>query len=104
MIQNFGQIPTKRQLEEMTENIDRLVNDNNLATEEEIKRRDEMVIALRAEFLGLKKKVTLDNYFNTKAEISVFKTEIEKLIIEASVKTLDSECHALAKCFTVQVP
>jgi len=60
-----------------------------------------MVKALRAEFAGLKKKVTLDNYFNTKAEITVFSNEIEKLIIEASVKTLDSECNALAKCFTL---
>ena len=63
-----------------------------------------MVAALRAEFCGLKKKVTLDDYFNTKAEITVFQNEIEKLIIEASVKTLDSECHALAKCFSMQVP
>ena len=48
-----------------------------------------MVNALKAEFAGLQKKVTLDNYYNTKAEISVFSNEIEKLIIEASVKTLD---------------
>lgn len=60
--------------------------------------------ALREEFAGLKKKVTLDNYFNMKAEINVFANEIEKFLIRASVKTLDSECHALAKCFNVQVP
>jgi hypothetical protein len=59
---------------------------------------------LREEFSSLKKKVTLDNYFNTKAEIHVFSNEIEKFIIRASVKTLDSECSALAKCFTINVP
>jgi len=56
---------------------------------------------LREEFASLKKKVTLDAYFSTKAEIAVFSNEIEKFIIEASVKTLDSECNALAKCFTL---
>jgi len=30
------------------------------------------VKALKEEFSGLKKKVTLDNYFNMKAEIYVF--------------------------------
>ena len=59
---------------------------------------------LREEFASLKKKVTLDNYFNTKAEIHVFSNEIEKFIIRSSVKTLDSECAALAKCFTMNVP
>lgn len=39
-----------------------------------------------------------------KAEIHVFSNEIEKFMIRASVKTLDSECNALAKCFTLQVP
>jgi hypothetical protein len=63
-----------------------------------------MVAALKAEFAGLQKKVTLDNYYNTKAEISVFSNEIEKLIIEASVKTLDAECAALSKCFLLSVP
>jgi hypothetical protein len=63
-----------------------------------------MVAALRAEFAGLKKKVTLDSYYNTKAEISVFSNEIEKLMIKASVMTLESETNALAKCFTTQVP
>lgn len=57
--------------------------------------------ALREEFTGLKKKVTLDNYFNMKAEIYVFSNEIEKFMIRASVKTLDSECLSLAKCFNV---
>ena len=34
--------------------------------------RDNIVKALREEFAILKKKVTLDNYFNMKAEIYVF--------------------------------
>jgi len=63
-----------------------------------------MVKSLREEFASLKKKVTLDNYFNTKAEIHVFSNELEKFLIRASVKTLDSECAALAKCFTIQIP
>jgi hypothetical protein len=36
---------------------------------------------LREEFAALKKKVTLDNYFNMKAEIYVFTNEIEKFLI-----------------------
>ena len=63
-----------------------------------------MVKALREEFAGLKKKVILDEYFNTKAEISVYQNELEKLIIKASIRTLDGESAALAKCFTLQVP
>jgi hypothetical protein len=60
-----------------------------------------VIKALRTEFNALKKKVTLDAYFNTKAEISVFSNEIEKFLIRASVQTLDNECTALAKCFTL---
>lgn len=60
--------------------------------------------ALREEFAALKKKVTLDAYFNMKAEINVFSNEIEKFMIRASVKTLDSECSSLAKCFTLAEP
>jgi hypothetical protein len=63
--------------------------------------RDSIVKALREEFAILKKKVTLDNYFNMKAEIYIFSNEIEKFMIRASVKTLDSECLALAKCFSL---
>ena len=69
-----------------------------------MKRRDELVVALREEFKVLNKKVTFDNYLTTKAEISVYGNEIEKLVINASIKTLDSETAALAKCFTIQVP
>jgi len=63
-----------------------------------------MVKALRQEFALLKKKVILDNYYGMKAELAVFGNEIEKLIINASVQTLDSEAEALSKCFTIQVP
>jgi hypothetical protein len=88
----------------MKQKIDSLINDQNISTEEELKKRDELVKALREEFGGLKKKVILDKYYNTKAEVIVFSNEIEKLLIMASVKTLDSESTALAKCFTTQVP
>ena len=59
---------------------------------------------LSAEFQAIKKKVILDNYLTTKAELKVFSNEIEKLLIIASVKTLDSEATALAKCFATQIP
>lgn len=78
-----------------------MVNDQNLATKSEVERRDALVKALREEFASLKKKVTLDNYFCTKADIQVFSNEVEKFLINASVKTLDAECAALAKCFTL---
>jgi hypothetical protein len=88
----------------MKQKIDNLVNDQNISTVDELKKRDDLVKALREEFSGLKKKVILDRYFNTKAEVLVFSNEIEKLLIMASVKTLDSESTALAKCFATQVP
>ena len=69
----------------MKQKIDTLTNDQNLATTDEVTRRDEIVKALRDEFDGIKKKVTLDNYFNMKAEIYVFQNEIEKFMIRASV-------------------
>jgi hypothetical protein len=49
-----------------------LINDHSLATPEAEKKRDALVRALQAEFKGLKKKVTLDEYFDTKARIRVF--------------------------------
>lgn len=85
----------------MKKKIDDLVNDHTAATQNEVQRRDAVIKALRTEFNALKKKVTLDAYFNTKAEISVFSNEIEKFLIRASVQTLDNECTALAKCFTL---
>jgi len=63
-----------------------------------------MVAALREEFGAYKKKVTLDSYFSTKAEIQVYSSEIEKYLIKASVKTLENETTAIAKCFTISVP
>lgn len=97
----YGQIPTEEQLKELKNKIDKMVNDQNLATKSEVERRDALVKALREEFASLKKKVTLDNYFCTKADIQVFSNEVEKFLINASVKTLDAECAALAKCFTL---
>jgi hypothetical protein len=76
----------------LSSKIDTLINDQSLATQNQINKRDELVKALREEFNTLKKKVTLDNYFNTKAEVLVFNIEIEKFLIRASIKTLDSEC------------
>ena len=60
-----------------------------------------MVVALRNEFASMKKKVTLDQYFKTKAEILLFSNEIEKFLIKASVSALTDETAALAKCFAV---
>ena len=40
-----------------------------------------MVKALRVEFAAMKKRVTLDQYLTTKAEILLFGNEIEKFLI-----------------------
>ena len=63
-----------------------------------------MVDALKKEFTMQKKKVTLDQFFTTKAEILVLQNEIEKHIMRASVQTLDAETAALVKCFEREVP
>jgi hypothetical protein len=104
VISTFGSIPSAKELKEIGDRINTLVNDQSLATEDAVRKRDALVKELRAEFLALKKKVTLDSYFSTKAEIAVYSNEIEKFLIRASVRTLDSETAALAKCFTLQVP
>lgn len=69
MMSTIGTIPSQKELKQMRKKIDDLVNDNSLPTENDVQRRDKLVKALREEFASLKKKVTLDNYFNTKAEI-----------------------------------
>ena len=69
MMSTIGTIPSQKELKQMSKKIDDLVNDNSLPTENDVQRRDKLVKALREEFASLKKKVTLDNYFNTKAEI-----------------------------------
>ena len=60
-----------------------------------------MVKALQSEFNAMKKKVTIDNYFTTKAEIEQYRNEMEKFLMMASIKVLEDECAALARCFTV---
>ena len=102
---SFGaQMPTKEQLQEKADQIERLVSDNSLPTVEAVAKRNELVKTLREEFSYLKKRVTMDDYFTLKAHISVYGNEIERLLIEAAVKVLDSESLALARCFMVQVP
>ena len=71
-------------------------------TEEE--HRDQMIDKLKVEFNAQKRKVTLDAYYSTKAEIYVLSNEIEKLITYASVQALDAENTALARCFAMQIP
>ena len=63
-----------------------------------------MVAKLKEEFLLQKKKVTLDQYYTTKAEIQVLSNEIEKHITRASVQTLDAEHAALSRCFNLSQP
>jgi hypothetical protein len=94
-------IATAKDVKFMKDKIDNLVNDNTLATTDACSKRDLIVIALREEFKAQKKKVTFENYLTIKSEISVYGNEIEKLIINAAIKTLDSEHAALAKCFTI---
>ena len=99
----MGNIPSRADLEKLQKKIEDLCSDQSLPTQDAVTRRDELVKTLRKEFSALKKKVTLDSYFNTKAEISVFSNEIEKFFIKASVLTLDNEHLALANCFKLQV-
>jgi hypothetical protein len=49
-----------------------------------------MVRALKAKFEAMKKKVTLDTWFTTKAEIELFSNKIEKFMMQASISALDS--------------
>jgi hypothetical protein len=99
---NLGtSIATTQDVKALKDKIDNLVNDNTLATTDAVTKRDLIVIALREEFKAEKKKVTFESYLTTKSEISVYGNEIEKLIINAAIKTLDSESAALAKCFTI---
>ena len=65
--QIFVQIPTESELDALKRRIDELANDHTLATDQERDKRDELVKALKEEFFLLKKKVTLDNYYNLKA-------------------------------------
>lgn len=100
----FGQVPSKEQIAELKAEIDELDLNCSLATKTAEQQRDEMVKALRVEFNAMKKKVTLDTYFTTKAEIQLFSNEVEKFLIKASVRALEDETAALSKCFTIQVP
>lgn len=63
-----------------------------------------MIVRLKEEFRAQKKKVTLDSFYSTKAEIIVISNEIEKLITLASVQVLDAETTALANCFKLSQP
>jgi hypothetical protein len=63
-----------------------------------------MVAVLQEEFRAMKKKVALDSYFSTKAEIQVLSSEIERQLTKASIIALDAEHAALSKCFTLSVP
>ena len=63
-----------------------------------------MILRLKEEFRAQKKKVTLDNFYSTKAEIMVLSNEIEKFITMASVEALEAEHTALAKCFVLSQP
>jgi hypothetical protein len=94
-------VPSNKEIEELKNRINNLQDDKTLATKSAEDKRDAMVRALKAEFEAMKKKVTLDTWFTTKAEIELFSNEIEKFIMQASISALDSECAALAKCFTV---
>jgi hypothetical protein len=51
----------------LKQRIDDLANDHSLPSDFERHKRDQLVAALKEEFFLLKKKVTLDNYYNLKA-------------------------------------
>lgn len=78
----FGNsVPSQKDIEELKNRISNLQNDQTLATKPLEEKRDAMVKALRAEFDAMKKKVTLDTWFTTKAEIELFSNEIEKFLM-----------------------
>lgn len=64
-----GGIPSKKQLEALRKKIDDLQNDYSLATTTEEEHREKMIELLKEEFRAQKKKVTLDQFYSTKAEI-----------------------------------
>ena len=97
-------IPTKKQLNALKQQIEDLQANYSLATATEEEHRDRMVAKLKEEFRAQKKKVTLDSFYTTKAEIMVLSNEIEKHITRASVQTLDAEHAALSRCFTLSQP
>ena len=75
-----------------------------MATDAEEKKRDAMVAVLKEEFNAMKKKVTMDNYYVTRAETMVLSNEIEKYLIKASVEAISTEHDALANCFLKGIP
>ena len=97
-------IPSKKQLQELQERIEKLQADYSLATTTEEEHRAAMILRLKEEFRAQKKKVTLDNFYSTKAEIMVLSNEIEKFITMAAVEALEAEHTALAKCFVLSQP
>lgn len=94
-------IPSRKQIEELRQRIDKLQADYSLATTTQEEHRAKMIQRLNEEFTAQKKKVTLDHFYSTKAEIMVLSNEIEKHLTRASVQTLQAENAALAKCFTL---
>lgn len=58
----------------------------------------EMEIELR----GMRRKVLLDSVLTRRAEIVVYRNEIQRFLIQAAVKTLDSETIAITNCLKLQ--
>lgn len=83
-------MPSNKEIEELKNRINNLQDDKTLATKSAEDKRDAMVRALKAEFEAMKKKVTLDTWFTTKAEIELFSNKIEKFMMQASISALDS--------------
>ena len=78
----FGNsVPSSKDIKELKEKIDNMQDDQTLATKGAEEKRDAMVKALKAEFNAMKKKVTLDTWFTTRAEIELFSNEIEKFLM-----------------------
>lgn len=104
MRDSMGSIPTKAQLEVLRKKIDDLQSDYSLATTTEEEHRAKMIELLKDEFRAQKKKVTLDSFYSTKAEIMILSNEIEKHITAASVRALDGETAALTRCLAISQP
>jgi hypothetical protein len=99
-IQNM---PTEEKLMATQAKINALQETQNLVNKTEEQKRDDLIKELKEEFSIMKKKVTLDNYFKTLADKRVLSNEIEKEIVRASVRALDTETTALTRAFTLAV-
>ena len=70
-------------------------------TREQDLQQELMIRQVHEEIKAQNVKVVRNRYYTTKAEMLVYRDEVDKLLVQAAVQCLDSETQALAKCFTI---